>query len=372
MKHGRKLSVELAETILKRCPDPDQYPYQSWSYSQGFMLWGFIRLWEETGDKRYFDYVMRYAEEHVDADGSISGFTGVSMDDVMAGSVLVWAFVQTGHEKYRLACDSIRKVFDTYPRMSDGGFWHGSWCPQEMWVDGLFMGQMFLAKYGKYVADSEYCFSEAAKQLETIYRHCRKGNTGLLVHAWTENKKVAWADPETGCSPEVWSEGLGWYAMILVEVLSVFPESHPERAKLHEQLDQLFESLRDNQDPVTGLWCQVVDKGDLPDNWNDTSGSAMFLYAIKKSIDLGISRPEIYDPVVEKGYQGLLEKAVLNEDGLVDIYDACDGLCVQANYKIYVDYEKVVNAKEAVAACLWAATIIEKPRLGSPEQSCCI
>jgi len=360
MKYGRKLSVELAETILKRYPDPDQYPYQSWSYSQGFMLWGFIRLWEETGEQRYYDYVMRYAGGHVDAEGNISGFTGVSLDDVMAGSVLVWAFVQTGQEKYRNACDRIRSVFDTYPRMSDGGFWHGKWCPQEMWVDGLFMGLMFLSKYGKYVADGEFCFNETAKQLKSIYSHCRRGDTGLLVHAWTENKSVAWADPDTGCSPEVWSEGLGWYAMILADVLEVFPESHPERSSLVEQFEQLLESLKDHQDPVTGLWDQVVDKETLSDNWNDTSGSAMFLYAIRKFIDLGITSPEIFGPIAEKGYEGLLEKAVLNEDGLVDIQDACDGLCVQVNYDVYVKYEKVVNAKEAVAACLWAAVIMEK------------
>lgn len=30
------------------------------------------------------------------------------------------------------------------------------------------------------------------------------------------------------------------------------------------------------------LWFQVADKGDRADKWNDTSGSAMFLYAIKK------------------------------------------------------------------------------------------
>ena len=36
-------SVCLAETLLRRYPDPDSYPYQSWSYPQGFLLWGFIR-----------------------------------------------------------------------------------------------------------------------------------------------------------------------------------------------------------------------------------------------------------------------------------------------------------------------------------------
>ena len=32
-------SDTLAETIMRRYPDPDQYPYRSWCYAQGFMLW---------------------------------------------------------------------------------------------------------------------------------------------------------------------------------------------------------------------------------------------------------------------------------------------------------------------------------------------
>ena len=109
-------SVCLAETLLRRYPDPDSYPYQSWSYPQGFLLWGFIRLYEKTGERRYYDYVMRYCEEHVTPDGTVLGFTGISLDDVMSGSVLVWAYQQTKQEKYRLACAQVRRAFDDYPR----------------------------------------------------------------------------------------------------------------------------------------------------------------------------------------------------------------------------------------------------------------
>jgi len=280
----------------------------------------------------------------------------------MAGSVLVWAYQATGLEKYKLACDSIRKAFDSYPRMTDGGFWHGDWCPNQMWVDGLFMGLMFLTRYGKVIGDSEYCFNETSKQLESINNHCRKGNTGLLLHAWTEDKNVPWADPINGCSPEVWSEGLGWYGMILVEVLEDFPLNHPGRNQIITQLNKLLESLADNLDVKTGLWYQVVDKGNLSDNWNDTSGSAMFIYTIKKAIDLGLASEERFGEIIKKGYEGITTKAKVNEDGLIDILDACDGVCVQNDYKSYITFEKVLNAKEAVAAFLWATGIVENPK----------
>jgi unsaturated rhamnogalacturonyl hydrolase len=51
----------------------------------------------------------------------------------------------------------------------------------------------------------------------------------------------------------------------------------------------------------------------------------------------------------------------VNDEGLVDIYSACDGLGVQKEYARYIHYRKKVNAKEAVAGFLWATTIVEKP-----------
>jgi rhamnogalacturonyl hydrolase YesR len=205
-------SVELANTIMSRYPHPDDYPYRSWCYPQGYMLQGMVKLWNSTGDWKYYDYIMKYVDKHVDEQDKIGRFRGNSMDDMMAGSIIVWAYQQTGLKKYKLAADQIRKKFDDYPRTSDGLFWHGRGTIGQVWVDGVFMGQMFLTKYGKYIGDSDYCFDEAAKQLTLMSQHLKKGNSGLLLHAWDEDKDARWADPNTGLSPEVWSEGLGWYA----------------------------------------------------------------------------------------------------------------------------------------------------------------
>ena len=354
-------SVDLANTIMMRYPDPDDYPYRSWCYPQGYMLQGMAKLWSTTGDRKYYDYIMKYVDKHVDAAGNIARFKGNSMDDMMAGSIIVWAYRQTGMEKYKLAPDRIRKKFDDYPRTSDGLFWHARKTVGEVWVDGVFMGQMFLANYGKYIGDSEYCFDEAARQITLIEKHLKKGDSGLLYHAWDEDEDAAWAHPISGVSPEVWSEGLGWYALILVETLEIFPEHHAKRQEIIGITQNLMDGLRQTQDPETGLWYQVVDKGHIPDNWHDTSGSAMFVYAMQKAIELEIIDAETYTPVVNKGYRGIISKAKSDSTGLIDIYDACDGLCVQESYDVYINYEKKVNAKEAVASFLWGTWIVEKP-----------
>ena len=136
-----------------------------------------------------------------------------------------------------------------------------------------------------------------------------------------------------------------------------------KRAELEGIFRHLAAGLKRTQDARSGRWFQVVDKGDRPDNWTDTSGSAMFTYMIQRGIEIGLLDRGEYAPVVEKGYKGITENAKINDKGLVDIYSACDGLGVQASYDRYINYRKSVNAKEAVAGFLWATAIVERPEL---------
>jgi unsaturated rhamnogalacturonyl hydrolase len=349
----------MADTLMRRYPNPDDYPYKSWSYPQGFMLWGFIRLYEQTAERAYYDYVMRYCEHHVNEQGDVTCFTGESLDDIMSGSVLVWAYAQTGQERYLTACRHVRRAFDDYPRNADGGFWHGRNLPGEMWIDGLFMGLMFLCRYGAQVEDGAYCFDESVRQLNVGYERCEKDGSGLLYHAYSEDRRPQWAHPVTGKAQEVWCEGLGWYAMILPEVLSLLPADHPGRAGLEAQLQKLINALEMTQDSASGLWLQVVDKPGQPRNWHDTSGSAMFLWAIKKAGLIGAADRAQCDRIADKAYAGIKQKCITDADGNANIHDACDGLGVQLYYDRYVDFLKNVNSKEAIAAFFWAAVIME-------------
>jgi len=227
---------------------------------------------------------------------------------MMAGTMVVAVYEHTADLKYRLAAAKIRQAFEDYPCNSDGGFWHARSLPHEMWIDGVFMGQMFLTRYGAVIGDRDYCFDEATRQILILASHCRKGDTGLFLHAYDESRNAAWTDPATGLSPEVWSEGLGWYALVLVESLMVLPLDHPSRPQVVKILLTLVEGLRKTQDANTGLWYQIVDKGDRPDNWHDTSGSAMFLYTIQRAIDLGFVGAEKYGLSSKEDTRGLFQK----------------------------------------------------------------
>ena len=210
-----------------------------------------------------------------------------------------------------------------------------------MWVDGVFMGQMFLARYGKVISDSSYAFDEVTKQMTLIISHCLKPN-GLLLHGWDESKEASWANKNTGLASEVWSEGLGWFALLIADVFDYLPKDNPNYNNLLSTLRNLCEGLKNVQDLKTGMWCQVVDKPNVPDNWNETSGTGMFLYLIKKSIEKGYVDRKEFDPVVKKAYEGIIKKAKINSAGLVDIYD-CSSIGIMDDYKMYVSQPKEVN-----------------------------
>jgi rhamnogalacturonyl hydrolase YesR len=226
-----------------------------------------------------------------------------------------------------------------------------------MWVDGVFMGQIFMARYGKTIGDSAIAFNEVTRQMKLIVSHCQKPD-GLLLHAWDESKKARWADQTTGLAPEVWSEGLGWYAVLIADVFDFLPKNNPDYPVILSHLQTLCKGLKNCQDPKTGLWCQVVDKPELPDNWNETSGTGMFTYLLKKSIEKGyISRNE-YEPVVGKAYAGIIKKAKINAAGQVDIID-CSSIGVKESYAVYVSQPKEVNTFAGVTSFILGTASVE-------------
>jgi rhamnogalacturonyl hydrolase YesR len=193
--------------------------------------------------------------------------------------------------------------------------------------------------------------------MKLIIKHCLKPN-GLLLHGWDESKHANWADNNTGLASEVWSEGLGWFAVLIADVFDYLPKDNPDYNYLLSILRNLCEGLKNVQDVKTGMWCQVVDKPGLPDNWNETSGTGMYIYLIKKSIEKGYISKKEFEPVVKKAYDGIVKNAKINSKGLVDI-DDCSSIGIMDDYKMYVSQPKEVNTFAGVTSFILGTLSIE-------------
>lgn len=323
------------------------------TWQDGYVMFAMEHIWRWTGDNRYFNYLRSYAEQLVAADGSVKQFAPTALDNFIPGYTFLLMYEQTGEEKYAKAAELFRDGLRTYPRTGEDMFIHGQRMPQ-VWVDGVFMGQMFLARYAKTMGHPED-YAEVVRQIKGASKLCGKPN-GLMVHAWAEKGKGRW--PGDGQSPEVWSEGLGWIAVLLADIFDWMPLDTPGADDVLQILQNLCAGLKDCQDKRTGLWCQVVDKPDAPGNWNETSGSGMFTYLLQRAIDKGFIPAEEYQETVDKAYKGLLTKCVRNTDGFYNLLD-CSSIGTKSSYEEYISQPREVSTFCSYASFILSTGAVE-------------
>ncbi len=354
-------SDKVGRSFIERWPDPDtiHMPRQSnhFTWQAGYMMYAMEKMWLMTGDSLYFNYVKRYVDQQVDEQGNVPDFKPTALDNFSPGYAVLFMYEQTGEERYRKAAETIRRGFDDYPRTDFGLFWHSHSFRSQAWVDGVYMGQIFLARYGRTIGDSDYAFSEVVKQITLIAQKCQKEN-GLLLHAWDESKRARWADPESGLAPEVWSEGMGWYSILMADIFDNLPADTEGMDYLAESTVKMCEGLKATQDPATGMWCQVVDRMGEEGNWNETSGTGMFIYLLQRAIDRGMISKREYQPVVDRAYEGMVTKLRTNEEGYIDIID-CSSIGVKNSYEDYISQPKDVSQFTAFGSFMLGAGVVE-------------
>jgi unsaturated rhamnogalacturonyl hydrolase len=264
---------------------------------------------------------------NTNAEGQKTEIKFDNLDSMLPGNLVLLMYEETKDNRYKLAADRIRTRFNTYPRTSDGGFWHATSKSREwqLWGDGVFMSMPFLVRYGVMFGDSQYGFDEATKQLKIYASHLNDPKTGLMFHAYDESGQTPWSDKTTKHSAYFWCRAMGWFGMTLIEVLELLPKNHPNRAALIAQVQQLVKAWSNFQDKKTGLWYQIVDMGGNPENWLETSSSSMYTYVTAMAVDRGyVSKPLVRTSTA--GRAGVMTKITMGrEDAMTTLLDICEG-----------------------------------------------
>jgi unsaturated rhamnogalacturonyl hydrolase len=336
-----------------------------WTYEQGVVLKGIEGLWENTTDKKYFDYIEKSMDLFVQPDGSIRTYKPdeYNIDHVNCGRNLLFLYKVTLKEKYLKAVQLLRNQLRTHPRTAEGGFWHKKIYPYQMWLDGLYMGEPFYAEYAA-TFHEDTAFNDIAKQFILMEKHARNAKTGLLYHGYDESRQQKWADKKTGVSPHVWGRAMGWYGMGLVDVLEWFPKDHPKRDSLIGILNRFATAITKYQDAKTGLWWDIIDMGGKEKNYVEASASSMIVYALAKGVRLGYL-PEKFIAAAKKGYDGIARQFIKTENGLVNLHGTVSVSGLGGNpyrdgsYDYYMRERVVVNDPKGVGAFLQAANEME-------------
>lgn len=364
-----KWSERMALSIMKRHPEAyqiDEKKEPKWDYVHGLVLTSIENLYNKTNNKKYFDYIKGYADACIDKDGVVKSykFDTYNIDMVTAGRILFNLYDTTKDERYLTVLQLLRKQIQEQPRTESGGFWHKKTYPNQMWLDGLYMGEPFYAQYTvKY--ENGKNLDDIAKQFELIQLHATDSKTGLLYHGWDESKQMPWADKVTGCSPNFWSRSIGWYMMALVDVLDYFPKDHPKRKELIGYLNNVSNAVAKVQDK-SGLWYQVTDKAGSEGNYLESSGSSMFVYAMAKGANKGYL-PKKFKKIACKGFKGLTKDLIKTDaDGEITITQACAVAGLGGNpyrdgsYSYYINERKKDNDPKATGPFILAALELNK------------
>ena len=296
----------------------------SWNYIDGCMIKAVLELYHIKKDPEYLKFADEFIDYFVREDGSVQSYDPLeyNLDNVNAGKTLFDLYELTGKEKYRKAIDTVYSQLKGQPRTSEGNFWHKKIYPNQVWLDGLYMAQPFYMQYELTYNDGKNC-RDSYEQFVNVYRNMRDLRNGLYYHAYDASREAFWCDKVTGLSDNFWLRALGWYAMALIDTVEIMPDSlAPERDELSRIYRELIDSMLPYQDEKTGMWYQVVNRGRISPNYLETSGSAIFAYAIMKSVRLGLLDPS-YFAYGRKAFDGICEKYLSEKDGELQLGGIC-------------------------------------------------
>jgi rhamnogalacturonyl hydrolase YesR len=200
-------------------------------------------------------------------------------------------------------------------RLPDGTLWRPKTMSGTVWPDDLYMGGVFLVRWGLYNHDQK-SVEDAANNI--IHQAALEADSdGIWFHGWFQTNKMH--------APFKWGRGNGWVTVTLVETISALDEKSPLRPKLIAILKNQIEGLKKVQ-AEDGMWRQVLDK---PELWEETSCTAMFAYGIARAVNRGwIDASNM--AVARKAFAGIAKN--VTDDGTVN------GTCIGTNIGEDLDY----------------------------------
>ncbi len=266
------------------------------------------------------------------------------VDFCVFGTVPLELYQQTKDQKFKtmgmrfanaqwtIPIDSPQVVKDSYQKFLDKGL---TW-QTRYWIDDMYMITMIQSKAFHVTGDPQY-IDRAAHEM-VVYLDTIQKENGLFYHA-----------PD---APFFWGRGNGWMAAGMSELLSSLQHNNPNRPKILASYHKMMVSLKKYQRP-DGLWGQLIDK---PESWVETSGSAMFTYAIILGIKNGWLDAATYTPIARRAWIALT--GYINKEG--DIANVCEGTNRKNDYQYYLDRKQKTGDMHGQAPLLWCVYALLK------------
>jgi unsaturated rhamnogalacturonyl hydrolase len=269
---------------------------------------GLLTASETTGDPRYRDAVLRYANLQ---QWKLLDARFPHADDMALGQAYLDLYLAESPAARQAAqIADTRAILDRLlarPDDPDKDLW---W-----WCDALFMAPPVLARMSVAAGDQRYLqfvereWAITTQRLYDPQQHLYYRDARYLTRKETNGHSL------------FWSRGNGWVMGALVKLLQIMPANDPERPRFVQQLRDMSAEVASLQG-ADGLWRSGLldaDSYSLP----EISGSAFFTYAIAYGINQHILNRKQYLPVVERSWRGIVSH--IYADGRLGAIQPIDG-----------------------------------------------
>jgi len=203
-----------------------------------------------------------------------------------------------------------------------------------LWIDDMYMITIVQVQAYKVTNEMKY-IDRAAKEMVLYLKELQRPN-GLFYHA-----------PDV---PFYWGRGNGWMAAGMAELLRYLPADHKDRPSILRGYRTMMKSLKQYQTP-NGIWNQLIDDENC---WPETSGSAMFTYAMITGVKKGWLNEKEYGSVAHNAWMALVP--YVNDQGAVA--QVCVGTNKKNDRQYYYDRPRSTGDYHGQAPYLWCITAL--------------
>ncbi len=203
-----------------------------------------------------------------------------------------------------------------------------------LWIDDMYMITIVQTQAYRVTKDRKY-IDRAAKEMVLYLDELQRPN-GLFYHA-----------PDV---PFYWGRGNGWVAAGMAELLRNLPKDSKDRPRILKGYQTMMKSLK-NYQTSNGLWNQLIDESDC---WAETSGSAMFTFALITGVKNGWLDAKEYAPVARRAWIGLV--SYINDKD--EVTEVCVGTNKKNDKQYYYDRPRHAGDYHGQAPYLWCAVAL--------------
>jgi unsaturated rhamnogalacturonyl hydrolase len=253
---------------------------------------GIMSAYRTTGDKRYLDQALRWANERQWKLGERPRHA----DDQAMGQTYLELYLQ---QKDPVRIENTKAVLDAMisdPKPGREDWW---------WCDALFMSPPVLARLYTATGDQKYL-----KFLDAMWWDTTDFLFDPSENLYYRDQKYI-GKPNANGKKVFWARGNGWVMAGTVRVLQQLPKNDPMRMRYVDLLRKMAAAVSKVQGD-DGLWRpSLLDPTEAP--VPEASSTGFFCYAFTWGINNGYLDRKTYMPVVKKAWRGL--NSAVHSDG---------------------------------------------------------